>query len=300
MNLMCPARLILVPDELPVEVPPGERVAAVYANARGEATAARWAAELGVRLTVDPELDAGEALRDIADVHRGETVVVVAPGLDLGLAIPADRRLVIEHTGDGWSVLPSDNEVTLAAYEQAADKFRDTLPHGRTEVMDRWFDRIGEVVPPGASVLEIGSGTGEDAVALEERGYRVRRTDAAGSFVEMIRADGYPADRLNALTDDFGGPYDLIFADAVFLHFDRAELTTVLRKARRAAAWLAFTTREGEGGEWSTRFLDLPRRFNSWQEEPLRELLTETGWTVSHLERHQTRPGSNWFFVLAM
>jgi SAM-dependent methyltransferase len=189
--------------------------------------------------------------------------------------------------------------VTLAAYEQAADKFRDSLPRGPSEVTDRWYDRIGKAVAPGASVLEIGSGTGEDAVALEERGYRVRRTDAAGSFVEMIRADGFAADQLNAITDELGGPYDLIFADAVFLHFDRAELRTVLRKAHAAATHLAFTTREGEGGEWSNRFLDLPRRFNSWQEQPLRDLLTETGWTITHLERSQTRLGSNWFLVLA-
>jgi SAM-dependent methyltransferase len=165
--------------------------------------------------------------------------------------------------------------------------------------MDRWLDRIGEVLSAGASVLEIGSGTGEDAIALEGRGYRVRRTDAAQSFVEMIRADGFAADQLNAITDELGGPYDLIFADAVFLHFDRAELTSVLRKARRAAAHLAFTTREGVGGEWSNRFLDLPRRFNSWQEQPLRDLLTETGWTVTDLTRHQTRLGSNWLFILA-
>jgi SAM-dependent methyltransferase len=194
---------------------------------------------------------------------------------------------------------PGDNEVTLAAYEQAADKFRDSLPRGPSEVLDRLLDRIGEAVEPGASVLEIGSGTGEDAVALERRGYRVRRTDAAGSFVEMIRAGGFAADKLNAITDDLGGPYDLIFADAVFLHFNRTELTTVLRKAHGAAAHLAFTTREGEGGEWSNRFLDLPRRFNNWQEQPLRDLLTETGWTVTPLDRSHTRLGSNWFHIMA-
>ncbi len=34
----------------------------------------------------------------------------------------------------------------------------------------------------------------------------------------MMRADGYAVDRLNALTDDFGGPYEAVFADAVFPH----------------------------------------------------------------------------------
>ena len=294
MNLMCPARILLLPGDV-LEPAIGERIAQVYAGAFEAAAGSRLADQLGVRLTVVPELvdRPDEELQAIADLHRGETVVVL--GLDLGLRLPA----LVEHTGDGWTRVPSDNEVTLAAYEQAAEKFRDSLPRGPSEVTDRWYDRIGEAVAPGASVLEIGSGTGEDAVALEERGYRVRRTDAARSFVEMIRADGFAADQLNAITDELGGPFDLIFADAVFLHFDRAELTTVLRKAHAAATRLAFTTREGEGGEWSNRFLDLPRRFNSWQEQPLRDLLTETGWTITHLERTQTRLGSNWFLVLA-
>jgi hypothetical protein len=147
-------------------------------------------------------------------------------------------------------------------------------------------------------VLELGSGTGRDAVELERRGFRVRRTDAAGSFVEMIRADGFEVDRLNALTDDFGGPYDLMFADAVFLHFDRAQLRTVLKKANKAADHLAFTTREGDGAEWSNRFLDLPRHFTMWQEQPLRALLAETGWTIDHFQRSQAKL-STWFFVLA-
>lgn len=294
MNLMCPARILLLPGDV-LEPAVGERIAEVYAGSFEVAAGTRLASQLGVRLTVVPELveRPEEELQAIADLHRGETVIVL--GLDLGLRLPA----LVEHTGDGWTRVPTDNEVTLAAYEQAADKFRDSIPHGPSEAMDRWLDRIGETVQPGASVLEIGSGTGEDAAALEERGYRVRRTDAAGSFVEMMRADGFAADRLNAITDELGGPYDLLFADAVFLHFDRAELTTVLRKAHRATTRLAFTTREGEGGEWSNRFLDLPRRFNSWKEQPLRDLLAETGWTVTHLGRSETRFGNAWFHILA-
>ncbi len=232
----------------------------MYAGSFEVAAGTRLADQLGVQLTVVPDLVEGE-LQAIADLHRGETVVVL--GLDLGLRLPA----LVEHTGDGWTRVPTDNEVTLAAYEQAAEKFRESIPHGPSETMDRWLDRIGELVPVGATVLEIGQwDRPRTRSSWSERGYRVRRTDAAGSFVEMIRADGFAADQLNAITDDFGGPYDLIFADAVFLHFDRAELTSVLRKARRAAPHLAFTTREGEGVEWSNRFLDLPRHFTLWQE----------------------------------
>ena len=287
---MCPARILLLPGD--VQDPAvGEPIAQVYAGPFEAAAGARLADHLGVRLTVVPELvrRPDDELQTIADSHRGETVVVL--GLDLGLRLPA----IVEHTGDGWSRVPSDNEVTLATYEQAADKFRESIP---TEPNTDLIGQLAERIAPGARVLELGSGTGRDAVELERRGFVVRRTDATQAFIDMMRADGYAADRLDALHDDFGGPYDAVFADAVFLHFDRAQLADVLRKAARASKVLAFSTKEGKGEEWSNRHLDLPRHFVLWQEDPLRELLTSTGWAIQDLRRVQLK-GGGWFSVLA-
>lgn len=290
MNLMCPARILLLPGDV-VDAAVEERIAQVYAGPFEAAAGARLADRLGVRLTVVPELvrRADDELRAIADLHRGETVVVL--GVDLGLRLPA----IVEHTGDGWTRVPSDNEVTLATYEQAAERFRESIP---TEPNAQLIDLLAEAAGPGARVLELGSGTGRDALELERRGFVVRRTDATQAFLEMMRADGYDADPLNAITDDFGGPYDAVFADAVFLHFDRTQLDAILRKATRAAPVLAFATREGKGDEWSNRNLDLPRHFVLWQEEPLRELLTATGWNVQRLDRGEGKLGF-WFHVLA-
>jgi SAM-dependent methyltransferase len=294
VNLMCPARLVLLPPGSRERLT-GERIAQVYASPAAEEQAAQLAEDLGVRLTVVPVLreDAEVVVRDIADQHRGETVVLVAPDLDLGITVPA----VIEHEGDGWRVEPTPNEVTLAAYEQAAERFRESIPRGPNASLIELFDLIDAHLREGGSILELGSGTGRDAIELERRGHRVRRTDAPSSFVEMIRADGYDVDQLNALTDDLGGPYDLVFADAVFLHFTPEQLATVLRKAHAAAEFLAFTTRQGDGDEWSTRHLDLPRHFTMWQEQPLRELLAECGWTVLAWQRSETAV-SGWFYVM--
>jgi SAM-dependent methyltransferase len=290
MNLMCPARILLLPGDVQ-EAAVGERVAQVYAGTFEAAAGSRLAERLGVRLTVVPELTQrpDEELQSIADLHRGETVVVL--GVDLGLKLPA----TVEHTGDGWTRVATDNEVTLSAYELAAEKFRDSIPPGPN---DQLIDLLAERVGPGARVLEIGSGTGRDALELERRGFVVRRTDATQAFIDMMQADGYAVDRLNALTDDFGGPYDAIFADAVFLHFDRPGLAQVLRKAARSAPVLVFATREGKGEEWSDRNLDLPRHFVLWQEDALREVLAATGWEVQRLDRGEGKFGM-WFYVLA-
>ena len=58
----------------------------------------------------------------------------------------------------------------------------------RTAMDDSLIDLVTAHAPEGAHVLEIGSGPGFDAAVLEERGFRVRRTDATAAFVEMLRA----------------------------------------------------------------------------------------------------------------
>jgi hypothetical protein len=127
---MCPARLILLPVGSAASLA-GQRIAMVYASPAVVESAEQVANRLGVRLAVVPELGevpasgavrrSEEALSRIADLHRGETVVVVAPGLShaLGLELGAGP-VELEHDGYGWTVLPNANAVTLATYEQAA------------------------------------------------------------------------------------------------------------------------------------------------------------------------------------
>lgn len=114
---MCPARLVILPvgssDDLA-----GERIAQVYASPAVADDAAALGERLGARLTVVPGLEAaaGESeadalrrseavLQEIADQHRGESVVVVAAGLSLGFALPS-AHVVLSHSGDGWTVEP--------------------------------------------------------------------------------------------------------------------------------------------------------------------------------------------------
>lgn len=77
--------------------------------------------------------------------------------------------------------------------------------------------------PPGSRVLELNAGTGLDAVALVQRGYRVHATDIApGMVAEMRRKqaemqlDGrltVQACSFTALDKVQGGPFDAVFSN---------------------------------------------------------------------------------------
>ncbi len=191
---------------------------------------------------------------------------------------------------------PSEtNALTLAAYEAGAELYARaqyaTPPDGLLRFIDSFAGRLGA----DASVLEIGSATGQDAELLEQRGLRVHRSDATEAFVRSLRARGHEADLLNVITDDLGGPWDAIYANAVFLHLSAGELASVL--ARTAAAvlpggLLAFTLKEGDGAGWSSHKLERPRHFTYWREGPLRELVNASPWELEALERETGRKDS--------
>jgi 2-polyprenyl-3-methyl-5-hydroxy-6-metoxy-1,4-benzoquinol methylase len=183
--------------------------------------------------------------------------------------------------------MSDDNAETLRTYEQAAALYRERTVRGDVEP-DDLVGLVAELADAGASVLEVGSGPGVDADRLEALGFTVRRTDAARAFVELQRADGHRIDLLDVRTDDLGGPYDVVFAHAVLLHIDRAELPAVLARLRtavRPGGLLALTLKEGDGEAWSSHKVELPRHFTYWRLDPLRDALLGAGWEPVVLER---------------
>jgi SAM-dependent methyltransferase len=160
-------------------------------------------------------------------------------------------------------------------------------------------------------VLEIGSGGGRDAVALEKRGISVRRTDISKGFVDLLRERGFEADLLDPLTDDLadpqrpGTPYDGVWACACLIHVAREDFGTVLGRlavATRTGGRLHVSVRDGDGGDVSTHgSAAAPRRYveTYWREPALRSALTDAGWTVGEIRLCMGKPGDRWLSVRA-
>lgn len=190
-------------------------------------------------------------------------------------------------------------DVTLASYVSGAQLYLDHSTQPPPPVI-AYLNRLADLVSNG-HVLELGSGPGWDAAHLVSRGVRVTCTDANPVFVERLRAAGHRAELLDIRTDDLGGPYDGVLADAVFPHLTRGQFADVLRRIRRAVAaagFLAFTLKEGDGAAWSTAKIGLPRHFTYWRETAVRAMLGHSGWEVMSIDRvaGRTEP---WLVVLA-
>lgn len=107
---------------------------------------------------------------------------------------------------------------------------------------------LDEGLLPGKTVLEIGCGTGTNAIEFARRGYRVTSVDFVDLAVkrakEKARQAGVEIDfRVGDATRmDLGGPYDVLFDRGVY-HGIRARdlpafLNLLKRVSRRGTRWL--------------------------------------------------------------
>jgi predicted TPR repeat methyltransferase len=138
---------------------------------------------------------------------------------------------------------------------------------------------------------------------MRTAGYaNVTVTDAFDAAVEALKDRGFAdAKKLNVLTDEPEGEYDLIFASAVFLHFTESEFETALQKLHShlgTSGLLAFTVKEGDGEEWSEAKMDAPRFFHFWRGEPLRQTVQKCGYKVMDLTTNEEF-GQKWLAVTA-
>jgi SAM-dependent methyltransferase len=195
----------------------------------------------------------------------------------------------------------------VASYDAFVEEYADGTREMPALVQEA-IDRFVAALPSGARVLEVGSGPGRDARALEDAGLSVRRTDIAPGFVALLRADGYAADTVDPLTDDLSdperdAPYDGVWAAASLIHVRREDFPLVVRRLAAVTATggvFHLAMKEGDGARFSTHgHVDAPRHFTFWREQPLRTVLEEAGWSVTRVDRATSPRGEEWLDLIA-
>lgn len=197
------------------------------------------------------------------------------------------------------------NAVTVETYNKMAVRFQETSPQVVSGNLKEWIDAGLSKLNKTAKILEIGSGTGKDADYIEAQGFTMECTDASEGFVELLKEKGRQARVLDAIKDEPGAGYDLVFANAVLLHFTEDETETVLKKVYAALnddGYFMLTLKCGEGDEITSRKLELDRYFKYWQAPAITKLLQSTGFTDINAKtlgdfRNDGRP--DWLYITA-
>jgi cyclopropane fatty-acyl-phospholipid synthase-like methyltransferase len=140
------------------------------------------------------------------------------------------------------------------------------------------LDAFLAALPPGASILELGCGAGQDAAYMISRGFDVTPTDGSTELAKQAEAlIGRPVRILRFETLDIEGAHDGIWAEASLLHVPRAALPDVFDRIQRALKnggifHASFKAGEAEGHDTFGRYYNYPS--TAW----LTTLLDKGGW----------------------
>jgi SAM-dependent methyltransferase len=157
-----------------------------------------------------------------------------------------------------------DNAATYATRER-------TLPVSR-------LDAFLSMLPPGAAVLELGCGGGQDSAYMLSRGFDVTPTDGSAELATQAEAHlGRPVKIMAFEELDAEDAFDGVWAEASLLHVPRATLPDVIERIRRAlrqggALHATFKAGHIEGYDGFGRYYNYPSA------DLLSGMLNRGGW----------------------
>ena len=152
------------------------------------------------------------------------------------------------------------DEDTLQFYRSNAQAYAGREITSRRARLDRFL----AVLPPGASILELGCGAGADSAQMLAAGFDVRPTDGSPELAaEASRRLSRPVETLLFHDLDKVEAYDGVWANACLLHVPRAELAQVLALIWRALKpgghfYASFKAGDADGRDTLNRYYNYP------------------------------------------
>lgn len=189
----------------------------------------------------------------------------------------------------------SDNE-TLAFYNRQTEAYMKL-----TESFENpWLAHLTDHLLPGAHVLDLGCGPGQDGRHLAKAGFVVTAMDASEEMVrQAAMIEGVEA-RVATFSDlDDVERFDGIWTSFSLLHAPKSDFPGHLDRIHRALkpeGTLVISLKTGDGEERDK----LGRFYAYYQDEELKDLLTQAGFTVSRIAHGKAKgmAGTNDPFVV--
>ena len=139
-------------------------------------------------------------------------------------------------------------------------------------------DRFIAAVRPGGAILDAGCGSGRDARAFVDAGFKVSAFDASPELAALASSHSGIAVRVQRFQDfTMAGPFDGIWACASLLHVPKDDVSYAIKNLMSALAsggvlYASFKRGVGERTVGGRTFTDL-------EPDTLTALLTEAGLT---------------------
>lgn len=156
--------------------------------------------------------------------------------------------------------MPSFDPATLAFYAAEAPDYAASSPGGIGRHLEGFLGRLA----PGASIVELGRGSGRNAEHMESRGFKVEATDGVPEMAAQAEARLGRSVRVMRFDDlDEIAQYDGVLAAYSLLNVPRAGLTGVLARIWRAlkpGGWhvATYKTASNEGRDRLGRYYNYP------------------------------------------
>lgn len=190
---------------------------------------------------------------------------------------------------------------TLSYYNTRSASF---VEHTLSADMSTTRNRFTALLPANAYILDLGCGSGRDAKAFLDAGYRVDAIDGSEELCKYARAyTGIDVRCMRFQELDMKETYDGIWACASLLHLPEKELEEVLRKVGTALKMGGILYTSFKYGDFSG--MRDGRFFTDFTEDSLREFLRkfpefsiEERWITSDV-----RPGreeEKWINILLL
>jgi SAM-dependent methyltransferase len=151
------------------------------------------------------------------------------------------------------------DEKTLQFYRSNAQSYADWAKAPSTRLTG-----FLALLPPGASILELGCGAGHHSAVMLEAGFVVHATDGSPEMAGIAACRlGHPVEAMLFDELDAQDAYDGVWASACLLHVPRDELAAILGRIHHALKrsgvfYASFKIGEGDGRDNLGRYYNYP------------------------------------------